>query len=69
VLTRGTDGGTKAKPPVSPSLAALLALKTLQSALQTNGLSDDLPNRTTPANYMRVFEGMALAMRTKANID
>jgi hypothetical protein len=55
VLTRGTDGGTKAKPPVSPSLAALLALKTLQSALQTNGLSDDLPNQTTLAKLYESF--------------
>jgi hypothetical protein len=37
VLTCGTDGGTKAKPPVSPSLAALLSLKT-----QTTGLANHM---------------------------
>jgi len=49
----GTDGGTKAKPPVSPSLAALLSLKTQQPALQTNGLSGDSPNQTTLAKIVR----------------
>src|SRR6516165_2206111 len=33
VLRCGTDGGTKAKPPVSPLLAALLSLKTPNNRL------------------------------------
>jgi len=41
VLTCGADGGTKAKPPVSPSLAALLSLKTQTTGLASNALSGD----------------------------
>jgi len=57
VLTCGTDGGTNAKPPVSPSLAALLSLKTQTTGLANQRLARwiDSPGQTTVANLQVNF--------------